>query len=275
MLPRSGWVIWYKNRAVVIFDEMIAQIRAMPMDTLGWFEAELSNAWKHLFPITLTSIRTGNLTLNHPVWGQTPNPWWKFLTNTPLVSWEIAETLSRQRRPSVVPYFDESGWIIQERRSVDFKGSATAHMGNHPSLELIQILQPVQKCDLLLCCREDTIGILKYMMIWKPDWVTSKVLLRKLGWSMVDAAMMNPSPMEVLLGQFVKMNILMWNCRGALNTDFKRRIFEMAMNYSPTIMVITETRVGGDKAGRIITELPFDRFIITKTIVYAGGLWVL
>ena len=27
---------------------------------------------------------------------------------------------------------------------------------------------------------------------------------------------------EVLIGQLVKMNILMWNCRGALNPDFKR-----------------------------------------------------
>ena len=32
---------------------------------------------------------------------------------------------------------------------------------------------------------------------------------------------MNPNPMEVPLGQFVEMNILMWNCRGALNPDFK------------------------------------------------------
>lgn len=100
-----------------------------------------------------------------------------------------------------------------------------AHMGNHPSLKLIQILEPVKNCKMLLCCMEDTMGILKYTMIWKPDWVTSKDLLRRLGWSMVDAAMINPSLVKVLLGQFVKMNVLLWNCKGALKLDFKRRIF--------------------------------------------------
>ena len=65
---------------------------------------------------------------------------------------------------------------------------------------------------------------------------------------MVDAAMMNPSSLETPLRQFVKMNILMWNCRGALNPDFKRRIFEMAVNHQPSIMVISETRIGGERA---------------------------
>ena len=92
---------------------------------------------------------------------------------------------------------------------------------------------------------------------------------------MVDATMMNPSPGEVPLDQFVAMNILMWNCRGALNPNFKRRIYEMAINHKPAIMVITETKVGGDRVERIIADLPFDGFITTETIGYAGGLWVL
>lgn len=68
------------------------------------------------------------------------------------------------------------------------------------------------------------------------------------------------------------MNILMWNCKGALNLNFKRRVFEMVMNHRPLIMVITETRVGGEGARKIIEGLPFDGFITTDTIGYAGGL---
>lgn len=49
----------------------------------------------------------------------------------------------------------------------------------------------------------------------------------------------------------------------------------MVVNHNLAIMVITETSVGGDKAERIIADLPFDGYIITKTIGYAGGLWVL
>ena len=92
---------------------------------------------------------------------------------------------------------------------------------------------------------------------------------------MVDAVIMNPNLVEVPLGQFVVMNILMWNCRGALNLDLKRRIYEMAINHNLAIMVITKTRVDRDRAERIIADLPFNGFITTETIGYAMGLWVL
>ena len=85
----------------------------------------------------------------------------------------------------------------------------------------------------------------------------------------------NPTEIEVPIGQFVKMNILLWNCRGTLNVDFKRRIFEMTINHHPSIMVVMETRVGGDRATRIIEDLPFDGSIAIDTTDYAGGLWLL
>lgn len=192
----------------------------------------------------------------------------------PPVSWKDAEMLNRQRK-AIHSTTLQSGRLIQERRLVDFKGMASMHMGNHPMLKLIQILTPIQVCNVLVCYKEDTMGILKYLMIWKPNWTTSKDLLRRLGWSMIDAAMMNPNQVKVLVGQFVQMNILMWNCRGALNLDFKRRIFEMVVNHHPSIMVITKTRVGRERAERIIKGLPLDGFITTDTIGYVGGLWIL
>ena len=122
---------------------------------------------------------------------------------------------------------------------------------------------------------EDVVGILKHMMIWKLEWNHSTELLRRLGWNMIEAATMKPSQVEFPLDQCAKMNILMWNCSGALNPNFKRRVLEMAVNHRPGIMVITETRVGGSRAEKIIEGLPFDSFITTETIGYAGGLWIL
>ena len=58
-------------------------------------------------------------------------------------------------------------------------------------------------------------GILKYMVIWKLEWVASKELLRCLGWSIINLMMMNPSPVEVPNGHCVQMNILIWNCRSS------------------------------------------------------------
>ena len=71
------------------------------------------------------------------------------------------------------------------------------------------------------------------------------------------------------------MKILMWNFRGAHNLEFKKRVCELVANHGPLIIVIMETRVGGERVEKIIEGLPFDGFITTDTIGYAGGLWIL
>ena len=133
----------------------------------------------------------------------------------------------------------------------------------------------MERCDLLLCYREEIQGILSYMMMWKPDWMASKDLLRRLGWSMIASARMGTNPLEIPNNHCAKMNIIMWNCRGSLNPDFKRRVMEIMVNHFPSILILTETRVGGVRAAKIIEELPFDGFFVTETVGYAGGLWLL
>jgi len=49
----------------------------------------------------------------------------------------------------------------------------------------------------------------------------------------------------------------------------------MAVNHFPSIMVIMETRVRGDRATKIIKDLPFDGFFTPDTIGFVGGLWLL
>lgn len=142
-------------------------------------------------------------------------------------------------------------------------------------MKLFQVLTQVQNCSLRICYREEIVGILKYMIVWKLNWMASKELLKKMAWSMMEAAAMRPNQVEVPCGNYFNMNILLWNCRGAMNADFKCRVLEMMVNHQPSIMVITKTRVRGDWAERIIAELPFDGFYTTDTVGYAGGLWLL
>lgn len=71
------------------------------------------------------------------------------------------------------------------------------------------------------------------------------------------------------------MNVIIWNCRGASKPSFKKRVTELVQNHDPAILVVMETRVGGDRAREITDLLPFDRAIHTNTIGYVGGLWVL
>ena len=59
-----------------------------------------------------------------------------FLTDMPLISEKVAQELNKLRRPLVVPHLDESGWLVQERRVIDFRGSVTEFQGNMPTLKL-------------------------------------------------------------------------------------------------------------------------------------------
>ena len=71
------------------------------------------------------------------------------------------------------------------------------------------------------------------------------------------------------------MNIIVWNCRGALKPNFQRHVSELVRIHNPDILVVMETRVGGDRAKEITDRLPFDGAIIVKTMGFAGGIWLL
>lgn len=92
---------------------------------------------------------------------------------------------------------------------------------------------------------------------------------------MMEVTTLFPSLIEVPIGGFVKMNILLLNYRGALNANFKIRILEMVMNHHQAIMVTTKTRARGERVERIVEGIPFNGFYATDTIGYAGGLWLL
>ena len=71
---------------------------------------------------------------------------------------------------------------------------------------------------------------------------------------------------------FLMMNIIIWNCRGARKPSFRKHVGDLVQNYNPAILVVMETRVGGDRAREITNLLPFDGAFHTDTIGYSGGL---
>ena len=44
----------------------------------------------------------------------------------------------------------------------------------------------------------------------------------------------------------IMMNIIIWNCKGALKPSFKKRVGDLVQNHNPAILVVMETHVGGD-----------------------------
>ncbi|XP_030924855.1 uncharacterized protein LOC115951891 [Quercus lobata] len=71
------------------------------------------------------------------------------------------------------------------------------------------------------------------------------------------------------------MNIVIWNCRGALKPSFQKHVRDLAAQHDPAIFVVMETHTGGDRAKEIIERLPFQGAIHTDTIGLIGGLWLL
>ena len=69
------------------------------------------------------------------------------------------------------------------------------------------------------------------------------------------------------------MNIVIWNCRGAINPSFQSFINDMSQIHSPAIMVITETKVSGPRAKEIMDRLRFDGAIHANNYGFTGGLW--
>ena len=79
-----------------------------------------------------------------------------------------------------------------------------------------------------------------------------------------------PSPHQIL-----PMNIIFWNCRGALSPKFYQSVDNIIRAHSPSILVITETRVGRARAKAITDRLPFDGAAYADIVGYAGGIWLL
>ena len=61
---------------------------------------------------------------------------------------------------------------------------------------------------------------------------------------------------------------LLWG----LKPNFRQTIMDIVKESAPNILIVTETKIGGDRAKEITDKLPFDGAIHTDTIGYAGGL---
>jgi hypothetical protein len=69
--------------------------------------------------------------------------------------------------------------------------------------------------------------------------------------------------------------MLTWNCRGVLNPCFRRALHDLLQINNPSILVLTETRLGGDRAAELAKSFSFDGFLCSQTIGFAGGIWIL
>ena len=50
---------------------------------------------------------------------------------------------------------------------------------------------------------------------------------------------------------FFPMNVIIWNCGGALKPTFQSHVRELVWIHNPIILVLMETKVGGERAREI------------------------
>ena len=70
-------------------------------------------------------------------------------------------------------------------------------------------------------------------------------------WMTSHAHMTNPF-------NFLSMKILVWNCTGAGNPNFCRNFTDMVCSHRPSIAIILETRISGQRANSVSSSLGFD-----------------
>jgi exonuclease III len=71
------------------------------------------------------------------------------------------------------------------------------------------------------------------------------------------------------------MRILVWNCRGAGNPNFRRNFAELLRSHRPSIAILVETRISGQRAEDISSMLGFNRVCRSEAVGFRGGIWLL
>ena len=143
-------------------------------------------------------------------------------------------------------------------------------------LKLIQVCLPIKKFKILVSSIKREMGVLEHMMVLSTRETQTEAHLKGMGWNLITQGKALPYPDRCpIFGHLVSMNIIVWNCHGALSPNFGCAVADLVRDYSPTMMIVTETRVGGERAKVITDRLPFDGAIYTNTVGYAGGIWLL
>jgi len=165
--------------------------------------------------------------------------------------------------------------VIVQRKVLLERPIEMVVMGNLYVIKFLQLLMPIIAYTLVIRSNQAQMGILKHAVNLIPGVLREKTVLRQ-AWTLRETGEepsltcfdFHTSPTPI-------MNILIWNCRGAMKPTFRKTVLDLVEWHQPVILVITETRIDGSRADDIIRRLPFDGAYSTETIGYAGGIWLL
>ena len=148
-------------------------------------------------------------------------------------------------------------------------------MGNLHRVKKIQFAEPEISGTILAKATQEALGIIKHTVtLIRGIWESRKEMLEE--WKLRDIEdSSSMSCFDVSSTPYKMMNILIWNCRGAMKPEFRKTVMDLVEWHSPILMVITKTRMSGARVEEIIEALPFDGHAVSDTIGFVGGIWLL
>lgn len=88
---------------------------------------------------------------------------------------------------------------------------------------------------------------------------------------------LNPQspPLEDLIQQTIKMKIMLWNCRGMLNTNFHLVFKELQDCHKLDMVILTKTKLPTNKELDILTPLGFSNHTLATPLGLSRGIVLL
>ena len=174
-----------------------------------------------------------------------------------------SEEIGLEHHSSSINDFDivrsDTGGELVHEENVGKPSHCNGIHGQPACYKLLQVFQPIMEFSIHSIATEKMMGVLKHCMTLMPSRGQKKEMVRMTGWNLMEEAKLLPPFDECLIpNHFLVMNIIAWNCRGPLKPSFQNHVWELVHNHDPTIMIIMETCIGGDRARDITGRLPFN-----------------
>uniref|UniRef100_A0A2N9FKN7 Endonuclease/exonuclease/phosphatase domain-containing protein n=1 Tax=Fagus sylvatica TaxID=28930 RepID=A0A2N9FKN7_FAGSY len=213
------------------------------------------------------------------------SPFWNFVTDVPRIDGVHCPLRIRSQPSSELRFkqfleevFSVTLTEFEERKVLLTSQICLEWKGNVSSIKLAQPAKCVPNFEIVI--RNSELrgeGFLSYHFRMTTVKNTIWEIWPEKAWNSLEAEgslypTLNPPFMSA---HEIGLNVLTWNCRGVLNPCFRRALLDLLKINDPAILILTETRLGGVRATELAKSFPFDGFLCTNTIGFAGGIWIL
>ena len=187
-----------------------------------------------MFPLTDESREMGYLPLMNKAWELTPNPWWRFVTDIPASlapppsSSSSSETRSSMQLSERSLTKTEKGWMdsmISVKKILQDKPVECYMKGSLHKMKMIQFVKAKIGGTILTKTSIEVMGIVHHSINLFHGSLVKKAKVMGV-WILRDTED-SSSLVSLDINPCLTMNILIWNCRGAMKPQFRKMVMDL------------------------------------------------